>query len=51
MILQILLVIVVLWVIYAYLIPILPGNIRKPVIIVLVVVVIVWLLRLAGLGF
>ena len=51
MLLQILLAIVVLWVIYTYLIPLLPENIRKAMQIVLVVIVIIWLLRLAGLGF
>ncbi len=51
MLLQILVAIVVLWVIYAYLLPLLPEKIRVPVQIVLVVIVIVWLLRLAGLGF
>lgn len=51
MILTLLVGIVVIWVIFTYLIPLLPEPIKTPVKIVLIILVIVWLLRLGGINF
>ena len=50
-IIQILVIILVFWLIVAYLIPLLPAPISTLVTIILVVMLIGWLLNFAGLSF